>query len=49
MVAEEEENEFRGGCDEDEGEPVIQADPAFEDRLGESANSYPAMEVRMTP
>ena len=39
MVADEEENQFRRCRDEDEGQPVIQAGPALEDRLGETADA----------
>ena len=49
MVADEEENQLRRRRDEHEGQPVIQADPALENRLGEAADADARMPMRPSP
>ena len=41
VVAEEEENQLRWRRDEHESQPVIQADPALENCLGETTDADP--------
>jgi hypothetical protein len=49
VVAEEEENQVRRCRDENESQPVIQADPALENRLGEAADADARMPMRPSP
>ena len=49
VVADEEEDQFCRCRDEHECQPVIQADTAFENRLGEATDSATGMHMRPTP
>ena len=49
MVADEEENQLWRRRDEHECQPVIQADPALENRLGEAADADARMAMRPSP
>jgi len=49
VIAEKKENQLRRRHDENECQPVIQADPALEDGLGEAADADPGMRVRASP
>jgi hypothetical protein len=49
VVTDEKENHLRRCRDEHECQPVIQADPALENGLGEAAEADPGMRVRVSP
>ncbi len=49
VVADEEENQLRQCHDEHESQPVIKADPALENRLGEAADADARMPMRPSP
>jgi hypothetical protein len=49
VIADEEENQFRWCRDKHEGQPVIQTDPAFENRFREAADADAGMRVRPSP
>ena len=49
MIAQETEDQFRRARDKHECQPIIQPDPAFKDRLGQTANTDPRMNVWISP
>lgn len=49
MIAEEKEHQFRRGDDKDKSQAILQPNPTFKDRFGQSADTNPRMDMRMAP